>query len=460
MEPGVAQCLGNREVSVRKLDVFADHSNRNRALWPAHAFRQPPPGFQIRCVAVAVEAEVAGDDPAQARVLQHQRHVVDEFDVGHADDSLPRHITEERDLLLQVLVDLPLGAGNDGVRLDADGPQRLNGVLGGLGLHLLAPDQRYQRDVDVEDVRTAEVVLELADRLQEGLALDVAHGTPNLADHDGCLRLALGAQDALLYLICDVGDHLDGRSQVVAAPLLGDDLGVDLARRHVGGRREVLIDEALVVAQIQVGLGAVVGDEDLAVLVRAHGSGVDVEVGVQFLEVYGEAPAPQDAADRGSRDPFAERRHDTAGHENVIRQPGPPAVFVILPSPRRLDQAEPWSARPTRDRAAAGYDHCAESYTRGSSTTTLVSPSAELAWTESLVWASVSATPISLRKRSTGASSLRMAGWPKCMGTTNRGSTWRTTSAARAPSRVQPPLTGTRSTSMLPMVSSMSSSSG
>src|SRR5262249_32408118 len=127
------------------------------------------------------------------------------------------------------------------------------------------------------------------------------------------------------------------------------DLRVDLARGHVGGRGEVLVHEALVVAQIQVRLRAIVGDEDLAVLVRAHGARVDVEVGVQLLEVDGEAPTPQDAADRGSRDPFAERRDYTAGHENVVRQPGPPAVFVIVPFPGRLGPAEPSPARPSRD---------------------------------------------------------------------------------------------------------------
>ena len=36
--------------------------------------------------------------------------------------------------------------------------------------------------------------------------------------------------------------------------------------------RERRVREALVVAQIEVGLGAVVGDEDLAVLERAHGA--------------------------------------------------------------------------------------------------------------------------------------------------------------------------------------------
>ncbi len=51
---------------------------------------------------------------------------------------------------------------------------------------------------------------------------------------------------------------------------------VGLLRRHAG--------EALVVAEVEVGLGAVVGDEHLAVLIRAHGAGIDVEIGVELSE--------------------------------------------------------------------------------------------------------------------------------------------------------------------------------
>ncbi len=38
-------------------------------------------------------------------------------------------------------------------------------------------------------------------------------------------------------------------------------------------------------ADIQIGLGAIVSDKDLAVLIRAHGAGVDVNVGVEFEDV-------------------------------------------------------------------------------------------------------------------------------------------------------------------------------
>ena len=58
-------------------------------------------------------------------------------------------------------------------------------VLGRLGLELVgAGDERDQGHVDEEDRGSADVVAELADRLEEGKALDVSDGAADLGDDD------------------------------------------------------------------------------------------------------------------------------------------------------------------------------------------------------------------------------------------------------------------------------------
>ena len=47
--------------------------------------------------------------------------------------------------------------------------------------------------------------------------------------------------------------------------------------------REPGMREAFVVAQVEIGLRAVVGDEDFAVLERAHRAGVHVQVRIELL---------------------------------------------------------------------------------------------------------------------------------------------------------------------------------
>ena len=271
----------------------------------------------------AVELEVPCHHLAETRRLEHQRHFVDRLHVRHAYHRLARHVGEQGDLLLEVVVDRQLGATDDRVRLDTDRAQRLHRVLGRLGLHLLPAHDRHERAVHIEDVLPAEVVFHLPDRFQEGEALDVSHRPPHLHDDHIRLRVLRRAEDLFLDHVGDVRDHLHGRPQVVAAALARDYLLVDLPGRHIGSHRQVLVDEALVVTEVEVGLRAVVGDEDLTVLVGAHRPGVDVQVRVELLQGDGEVAGLQDVPDRRRSDSFAERGDDTAGDKNVLRHRGP-----------------------------------------------------------------------------------------------------------------------------------------
>ncbi len=63
--------------------------------------------------------------------------------------------------------------------------------------------------------------------------------------------------------------------------------------------------ETLVVAQIEVGLGAIVGDEDLSVLEGAHGAGIDVEIRVELLQRHAQAAAFEQAPDGSRGDSFS-----------------------------------------------------------------------------------------------------------------------------------------------------------
>ena len=77
-------------------------------------------------------------------------------------------------------------------------------------------------------------------------------------------------------------NHLHGAAKVVAAALARDHGGVDAPSGDVGGLREVDVNEALVVTKVKVGLCAVIGDIDLAVLVRRHGARIHIEIRIEL----------------------------------------------------------------------------------------------------------------------------------------------------------------------------------
>ena len=171
--------------------------------------------------------------------------------------------------------------------------------------------------MDVDRVMARQLVAELADRLEERQALDVADRAADLDQHE--VEAVVAVADEVLDGVGDVGDHLDGGAEIVAAALLGEDLLVDAAGGDVvlAGRRAP--GEALVMAEVEVGLGAVVGDEHLAVLVGRHRPGIDVEIGVELAQAHRIAARLQQRAERRRSQAFAKRRDHAAGDEDVPR---------------------------------------------------------------------------------------------------------------------------------------------
>src|SRR5665213_1750128 len=72
---------------------------------------------------------------------------------------------------------------------------------------------------------------------------------------------------------------------------------VALARRHAG--------IAFVMTEIEIGLGAVIGDIDLAMLIGAHRARIDIEVGIELAQPHLEAARLHQRAHRRRRQTLA-----------------------------------------------------------------------------------------------------------------------------------------------------------
>ena len=83
---------------------------------------------------------------------------------------------------------------------------------------------------------------------------------------------------------------------------------------------ERAIDEPLVVSEVEVRLGAVVGDEHFAVLERRHRARIDVEIRVELQHRHAQSALDEQSSERRRGDALAERRDDAAGHEDVFRR--------------------------------------------------------------------------------------------------------------------------------------------
>ncbi len=316
-EAAGTQGLGHRQVGVVQVDVLADQRDGDLLLGVVHPVEQVVPAGPVDVA--ERQSEAADDIGVQALGVQHLGNVVDRRGVDGGDDGLGVHVAHHRDLALHRLRDEPVGPADDGVGLDADRAECGNRVLGRLGLQLPRGGHvRHQRDVQEEAVLPAHVVADLTRCLEEREGLDVADGSADLGDHHVDI-VGRHRPDAVLDLVGDVRDHLDGVAQVVTATLAGDDVGVHLPRRDVGEAREVRVQEALIVADVEVGLGAVVGHEHLAVLEGVHRPRIDVEVRVELLHRHTHPACLQQAAQRGGGEPLPQGGRDSSGDENVLR---------------------------------------------------------------------------------------------------------------------------------------------
>ena len=178
-------------------------------------------------------------------------------------------------------------------------------------------DKRDERDVHVDEIFRTEFQAHLADRFEERKRFDVSDRPADFDDHH--VGIDRNFAERGLDLVGDVRNHLHGLAQVIAAPLLREDGFVDSAGRPVVLARKFGVSEALVVAEVEIGFGAVVGDVHFAVLIRAHRARIHVQVGIAFLESDSETAAFEQAANRRRCNALAQGGYNTTGNKNILR---------------------------------------------------------------------------------------------------------------------------------------------
>src|SRR6267143_301160 len=315
MDSRMNQRFVERLVGIGEIDVLADHRDGDLVLRMLERLDQLFPRPELG--GLGDDAELVADDFIQHLLVQHPGNPVDRVRVPDRDDGIGLNVGKQRDLLLFVLRDGPVGAAQERIGLDADPAQLLHRVLSRFGLDLAcALDEGHERQVDVAGVVGAELKAHLPYRFEERKRLDVPDRAADFDDRH--FRFARAARDERLDLIGDMRDHLHGAAEVVAAALFSYHRVVDLASGEVvvpvhSGRLE-----ALVVTQIEVGLGAVLGHEHLPVLERAHRAGIDVDVRVELEEGDFDAARFEDRGEGGGGYPLPQRGNHTARNEHIL----------------------------------------------------------------------------------------------------------------------------------------------
>ena len=278
-------------------------------------------GFPVVHVAGAVvQSQFFQGNAVQSFFLEQERHFVNALGGKVVNDCIRFHVAEEGDFPFHIVRQFFHCAAYDNVRLNADGAQFLDGVLGGLGFQFICRfDIGHQGDMDIEHIVPVRyVLLYLADGFQEGQGFDVPYGAADFSDYDVGVVVSAYPEYPVFDFIGNMGNNLDGRAQVFTFSFLIDDGLVYFAGGDVGGFGQVLINESFIVAQVQVCFRTVVGDEDFAVLVGAHGARVNIDVGIEFLDGNLVSSVLQKSSQGCGGNAFAQGRNNAAGYEDIF----------------------------------------------------------------------------------------------------------------------------------------------
>src|SRR5690606_6024006 len=110
-----------------------------------------------------------------------------------------------------------------------------------------------------------------------------------------------------LDLIGNVRDDLHGAAEIVTSALLAQHGFIDASGGERVATAQSAAEKALVMAEIEIGLGAILGNEHFAVLEWTHRAGIDVDVGVQLQHGHLQPACLKNGTERSRGDSLAQR---------------------------------------------------------------------------------------------------------------------------------------------------------
>ena len=172
--------------------------------------------------------------------------------------------------------------------------------------------------MDEEAVLTPHLKRYLSYSFEERLGFNVTYSAADLSDDHVSIGFLADTVYEILYFICYMGYDLNGRAEILAAALFIEHVPVYFTGGEIRVFVEILVDETLVVAEVEIGLRAVFRDVNFAVLIGAHGARVNVDIRIELLRRYLESARFENSSERRRSYPLSEAGYDASGHKDVL----------------------------------------------------------------------------------------------------------------------------------------------
>src|SRR3989338_848261 len=139
--------------------------------------------------------------------------------------------------------------------------------------------------MDIKNIFLPKVKAKLSYSLKKRKTLNIAYCSAYL--YDSNIHAVSHVEYIRLYLVSHMRDNLNRATKVISPPLLCYYSIVNLPCGKIVSLCKLRRCKSFIVAEVQICLSAVIGNKYLAVLKRAHGAGVNIDIRIKLLESNG-----------------------------------------------------------------------------------------------------------------------------------------------------------------------------
>ena len=265
-----------------ELNVLADQADGYGLFQMPDLFYQILPFIKIRLACLQVQ--LPADDVGKVLLFQHQRSLVEMLQSSVFHYAVSLDVAEESQLVKYVLFQGSVAAKDQNVGVYAQPLKDLYRMLSRLARMFLAAFKIGDKGhMNIQGISRSNFQSDLPYGFKERLAFNVSNCASDLTDEDVRIIVPYCGIDEFLDLIGDVGNDLNRLAQIFSPAFLIQDIPVYSARGEIGISVQIFVDESFIVTEIQIGFSTVFGNEHFAMLVRRHGSRVNIDVGIKFL---------------------------------------------------------------------------------------------------------------------------------------------------------------------------------
>ena len=140
----------------------------------------------------------------------------------------------------------------------------------------------HQRQMNINHVFFADIGSKLPDGLQKWQTFNVTDRAANFNNEH--INIVGGQLNTVFDFICDVRDDLHGSAQVIPFTLFGNNGMIYFPGGKVIDFAHFGMGETLIVTQVKIGFGSIIGHKHLAMLKGIHRSRIHIYIGIQFLD--------------------------------------------------------------------------------------------------------------------------------------------------------------------------------